>query len=195
VIETFGDLRQWFRERLEAALERRHLRADPETRAYLVELMAAIGIGRRRSPGDVPLALQLKEAREAASGAERLALYRALGDEALCLSGFFADHLERRGISHGYVCSMGGGAYESASVLAIQAPSQAIRTTVYRDLAASFERYAEVLDDVRESTALRTPQDIVRLYDKWRRTGSPRIAERLSEAGVYPAPGAPTTLH
>ena len=42
-----------------------------------------------------------------------------MGDDALCLSGLFADHLERRGISQAYVETMGGGAYESAGVLAL----------------------------------------------------------------------------
>lgn len=186
MIETFMDLRQWFGERVEAALERQQVEAGAGTRRYLVELLAAVGAGRRRTPGHVPLALQLAEAREAPAGAERLRLYREIGDDALCLSGFFSDHLERRGLSADYVHSMGEGAYQSAGVLALHSSSEAARSQVYRELAGSFPTFAQVLDEVRESTVLRTPQDIVKLYDKWRRTGSPRIAERLTEEGVYP---------
>jgi len=72
---------------------------------------------------------------------------------------------------------------------------EAARIGVYRELAALFAPITRVLDDVRESTALRTPQDIVRLYDKWRRTGSPRIAARLSAEGVYPGRGPSGTVH
>jgi len=35
-------------------------------------------------------------------------------------------------------------------------------------------------------TSLRTPQDIVRLYDRWRQGRSVAIAERLAAAGVFP---------
>jgi hypothetical protein len=189
VIETFGDLRPWFHERLDDALGRGRVDAQPETRAYLVELLAMVGIGRRGAPGDVPLALQLRDAREA-SGFERLQRYRALGDEALVLNGFFGDHLERRGVSASYVCAVGGSAYESAGTLAQASLSEAVRIPVYRELASKFARFCEVLDEVRESTVLRTPQDIVRLYDKWRRTGSSKAAERLGEEGVFPT--APT---
>jgi hypothetical protein len=195
VIETFADLRFWFRERLEAALEQRRVEAAESTRAYLVELLSALGVGRRRPPGQRPLALQLADAREADDGLERLRIYRALGDEALCLSGFFSDHLESRGLSAGYVCSMGGGAYENAGVLALQSASESTRVGVYRELSRKFVPFAQVLDEVRESTALRTPQDIVKLYDRWRRTGSPRLAERLSAEGVYPARAGGKTLH
>lgn len=192
MIETFVDLRHWFHERLEEALSRKAVRSHEGTRAYLVELLAAMGVGRRRTPGHVPLALQLADARDTPPGPERLRRFREIGDEALCLSGLFADHLERRGISPGYVHTMGGGAYESAGVLAMQSATEAARIDVYRELSREFRTFAEVLEEVRESTALRTPQDIVKLYDKWRRTGSARIAERLTEAGVYPTVGKPT---
>jgi len=55
---------------------------------------------------------------------------------------------------------------------------------VYPELAEGFDGYARVLDEVRETTALRTPQDIVRLYDRWRRTRSPLLAERLQAEGT-----------
>jgi hypothetical protein len=194
VIETLVDLRGWFRERLEDALERRRVETGEDTRAYLVELLTALGIGRRRTPGHVPLAFQL-EAALGANGTERLRRYRQLGDEALCLSGLFADHLERRGIAPDYVHTMGGGAYESARVLAMQSASEAAHTPVYRELSRKFDRFAEVLDEVRESTVLRTPQDIVKLYDKWRRTRSPAIAERLCAEGVVPTIDRDPTVH
>ena len=79
--------------------------------------------------------------------------------------------------------------------LAARNAHEAARIEVYRELASLFAPITRVLDDVRESTALRTPQDIVRLYDKWRRTGSPRIAARLSAEGVYPGRGSTDTVH
>ncbi len=180
-IETFGDLRGWFRERLEAALGRRQLAAGEGTRAYLVDLLARVGLGHEHDALSRPLALQLAEAR-AADRAERFRLYRALGDDALYLRGFCTEHLDHRGITGEYVATLGETAYGQAGDLALGSASE-----VYRELAHKFELFADALDDVREGTALRTPSDIVRLYDRWTRTHSPKIAERLTAEGVFPS--------
>lgn len=186
-IEMIGDVRGWFHERLSACLDARQLTVGDETAFYLVELLASAGVGgaRRESLCGRPLVMILGEASQA-DGLERLRLFRLLGDEALYVGGFFVEQLERRGVSEDYVSRLGTQAYETASQLALRSAHEAARVGVYRELAEHFAPLTRVLDDVRESTTLRTPQDIVRLYDKWRRTGSPRIAERLGAEGVYP---------
>ena len=136
-----------------------------------------------------PLAFQLADALEA-EGPERLSRLRHLGDAALYILGFFEDHLERRGVSRSYAVTIGGHAYSNARDLASYHPSEAVRTEVYSELADGFDDYAVVLDDVRQSTVLRTPQDIVKLYEKYKRTGSPRVAMRLQEEGVFLSVGA-----
>ena len=193
-IEMFGDVRGWFHERLTGCMAARGLETRAETTFYLVELLASVVGAPRESLCGRPLVMILAEASEA-EGHERLRLFRTLGDEALYVGGFFADHLERRGVSEEYVARLGTQAYETAGALAQRSAQEATRVEVYRELAACFAPVARVLDDVRESTALRTPQDIVRLYDKWRRTGSPRIAERLTAEGVYPTVRKTDTVH
>lgn len=185
-IEMLGDLRGWFRVRLAEALERRRLSASATTQMYLVELLHAFAVEPAGEALARPLALQLADAVEA-QGVERIRLLRTLGDTALYLSGFFSDHIERRGVSPRYFAAMGERAYSSAGALAPYCPSEAARSPVYVELADEFEAFVETFDDLRETTTLRTPQDIVKLYDKWRRTRSPRIAERLREEGVFPA--------
>lgn len=192
-IETFGDVRGWFHERLTASLDKRGVDATDEAQLYLLELLSRGGLGRAAPTR--PLALLLAEASEA-SGHEQLRRFRTLGDEALYLGGFFADHLDHRGITPEYVSRLGGGAYLTASELAKKSAQEAVHVSVFHELAEKFVSFTEVLDDVRESTSLRTPQDIVRLYDRWRRTGSPRVAERLTAEGVYPTLGrGGPTLH
>lgn len=185
-IETFADLRGWFRERLEAALGQRRVGAGEATRAYLVDLLARVGLGQENETLARPLALQLAEARSAERAPDRLRLYRTLGDDALYLRGFCAEHLDHRGITTDYVATLGETAYDQAGELAPFGASE-----VYRELARKFEPFADALDDVREGTAMRTPTDIVRLYEKWTKTRSPKIAERLSAEGVFPTLGGP----
>ncbi len=189
-IDTSGDLRSWFRERLIAALERRRVPASQTALVYLVELLHGFAVERATADLARPLALQLADAAEA-SGAERIRRLRALGDAALYLAGFFADHLDRRGVTREYFMTMGERAYSSAGALAAYLPSEAPRSPVYSELAEEFEGFVHTLDDVRESTAMRTPQDIVKLYDRWRRTRSPRLAERLRAEGVFPTGEGP----
>lgn len=189
-IDTSGDLRGWFRARLLEALERRRLPASQTAQVYLVELLHGFAVDPETADLARPLALQLAEAVEA-TGIERIRRLRVLGDTALYLAGFFADHLQRRGVSRSYFMSMGERAYSSAGALSVYLPSEAARSPVYSELAEEFEGFVQTLDDVRESTALRTPQDIVKLYDRWRRTRSPRLAERLREEGVFPTESGP----
>jgi hypothetical protein len=105
--------------------------------------------------------------------------------------GFFGDHLRRRGISRDYVVGLGERAYGEAGDLCGRAwrSSDGSLRQVYPELAGRFDVFARVLDEVRETTALRTPQDIVRLYERWRRTKSPTLARRLKEEGVFPQDG------
>ena len=83
-------------------------------------------------------------------------------------------------MSPDYFVSMGGRCYQSASELSIR------RRHMFGELANGFRNLVDVLEEVRETTVLRTPQDIVKLYDTWRRTKSPKVAARLHSAGVFP---------
>lgn len=183
-IEMSGDVRGWFHERLMAALDRQGLPTSETTQVYLVELLASFATDAARIALERPLALQLADAVEA-EGPEKIRRLRVMGDTALYSLGFFEDHLERRGVNRGYVVAMGGRAYSFASTLAAYSPVEGVRRPVYEELADGFEGFVEVLDDVRESTEMRTPQDIVKLYERYKRTRSPRLAERLREEGVF----------
>lgn len=195
MIDTFADLRQWFRERLDKVLARTRIEAALETRAYLVELLGSMGAGARAVLAGEPLVIQLARAQATEPGVQKLRQYRELADEALCLSGFFAEHLERRGLSPGYVHTVGAQGYESAGVLSRLSHAESGRTLVYHELGTRFSDFALVLEEVRETTALRTPQDIVKLYDTWQRTRSDTIAQRLVEEGVFPVASGEKIIH
>lgn len=128
-----------------------------------------------------PLVFQLAKAKEARSKLEQLSLYKRAGDSALFLLGFFSDLVEKKGIQREYVAAMGGTAYSSAADLSPRGFEG-----VYCDLAEGFEEFAAVLDEVRESTSMHTPQDIVKLYDRWKQTKSKSAEDRLNAQGIFP---------
>ncbi|HJK92540.1 MAG TPA: hypothetical protein RMH85_28355 [Polyangiaceae bacterium LLY-WYZ-15_(1-7)] len=186
-IEAHADLRAYFHERVRAAMDRLSVQARPDTELYLVDLLAE---GRRQALAtpDQPLVHRLQEALAAADARERLQILRGMGDAALYTCGFFADHVERRGMSPDYYVAMGGRAYREASSLCNQ------RRATFGELAGGFRGWVRVIGEVREHTMLRTPQDIVKLYDRWRKSRSPEVAARLHAAGVFPqVPGG--SLH
>jgi hypothetical protein len=43
-----------------------------------------------------------------------------------------------------------------------------------------------VLSDVSEQTTTHSAVDVLRLYEKWLRTGSPRDGQRLADRGIVP---------
>jgi hypothetical protein len=191
-VERLGS---YFHDRLVAALARRRTRLDGALQIYLVDLLERHAAAR---PDRVlrPLVEHLSDAVSAPTPRDRLQRYREMGDAALYVCGLFGEHLTARGISRRYVTAMGGHAYLHASHLAAVPGARGIGTAgTYGELASRFDEIAGVLVDVREHTALRTPQDVLRLYERWRRTHSPVLAERLRAAGVYPQTNRGDTLH
>jgi hypothetical protein len=57
---------------------------------------------------------------------------------------------------------------------------------VFSELARKFVGFMDVLADVSERTALSSSADVLRLYEKWLRTGSTRDGQRLVERGIVP---------
>lgn len=188
-IECHADLSAYFRETLLKALATRGIEAPEATEFYLVGLLSAL------SHDTAPLSCSLVEMSlevERARRDERLARLRSVGDQALSVSGLFDEHLERRGISRSYVVELGSRAYRRASHLASASAQRAerARADVFSDLSARFKSYADVLESVREATALGTRDDVLALYERFCKTRSPALAERLLSHGVVSVRGS-----
>jgi hypothetical protein len=195
-IEAHSDIREYFRTCVVSALKRQSVRTQERTEFYLVNLLAEYAVGAPGHDYERPLVDLLTEAM-AADGAEQLRRFRDMGDGALYRTGFFAEHLIQRGIARDYVMAMGGRAYGAARQMAHQyhRSSDASFADVYGELASRFGEFVRVLDDVKERTALRTPQDIIKLYERWRLTQSPVLAQRLRQVGLFPQLNPSKTAH
>lgn len=185
---------EFFREQLGKAMEHQRVSTSAFTEYYLVNLLAGCASSDNlpaAEPGfdETPLALLYVRALRA-SRAERARLLRAMGDTALFVSGFFSDSLERRLVDLDYYRSMGGHAYARLG----SEERLAYGPSVFGELAERFQAFADLLSEVSEASRLTTQQSVVRLYEKWRLTGSRRAAMLLAEQGITPvaaAPGAP----
>ena len=182
-IECHIDLKAFFHEVLTHALATRKVTVPTATEFYLVGLLSALGhdaLALSRSLVELSFDIQGVER------GQRLARLRDVGDHALSVSGLFDAHLERRGISRTYVADLGSRAYRTAGQLAScsRELGERARAGVFLDLGTHFRTYAEVLEDVREATVLGTPDDVLALYERFCKTGSPVLAERLMALGV-----------
>ncbi len=188
------NLRDYFRESIDAAIEHQGVKVDPHAAHYVVNLLTLFSRSEDlyEDHGDAygikPLALMMVDAVDAPTIAERNFSLQRIGDVALFISGFFADSLAHKLVDLDYYIHMGGNAYGSLS--------EEIRGTfrgralagVYKELARKFQIVVDVLNEVRDSTRQSSDIDLLRTYEVWLRTGSKRAAELLKQNGVIPMP-------
>ncbi len=135
---------------------------------------------------------------EAAAG-ERFRRLRALGDHALYALGFFGGHIERRASTAATSPAWARARTPTPPRCSARARGRAPRgeqrtPDVLAELAAKFDRFAAVLADVAEGTlacGARDERSVVKLYERWLKTGSSRLAERAGRARHRPHPRAP----
>jgi hypothetical protein len=175
---------EFFREQVEAACERQHVVAQPLTAYYVVNLLtdfthlgtSAVG---EAMTSDEPLALRLARAMHSGGADQRLA-FRQVGDLSLFISGFFSDSLRRGLVDIDYYVSLGGYAYGSL------AANEDVLSPIFAELSEKFGRFVDVLSDVSERSSLTSDSDLLRLYERWLRTGSRRNGNLLAERGIVP---------
>ena len=63
------------------------------------------------------------------------------------------------------------------------------------ELAAKFQLLVDALNEVSEMAHTHTDQDILRLYEIWMKTGSPRAYNILRRLGVAPVPAGARSEH
>lgn len=174
---------EYFRGLVERALEHQRLRASDATTFYVVKLLARFAESGQTgldAEAAEPLAIRLANALQSGGAKQREGL-RRVGDESLFLSGFFSDSLNRKLVDIDYYIALGGCAYGSLARCGKEA-----RAEVFDELAGRFAGFVDVLAEVSERTSLTSNADLLRLYERWLRTGSRRNADILAERGIVP---------
>lgn len=180
---------EFFKELVDGALSHQRLDAQEMTAYYVVQLLASFLQRNVTSPGgdETPLAVRLGRALDS-GGLQQRATLREIGDVSLFMSGFFAESLTRKLVDVDYYISIGGCAYNALSRVETDTFS-----TVFAELAEKFVGFVDVLNEVSERTTCASNADLLRLYEKWVRTGSRRSGQLLVERGVVPNASIRTT--
>jgi hypothetical protein len=187
-----SSLREFFRDAFHAASEKQHLDIDEHAEQYVVNLLTMFSRADafyERTPEGLrikPLAHMLAEALEAPTPSARQRSLQRLGDVSLFVAGFFARSFARKLIDIDYHIAMGGNAYSSLADTMQRSLSGRCVAAVYAQLAQKFQRLVDALNEVSEMSYRHTDADILRLYEVWLKTGSPRAHGLLSQLGVQP---------
>lgn len=178
---------EYFKELVDEALARQRVAAGELTAFYVVHLLASFVHRPDRSrseggwPNDAePLAFRLVQALESGGLRQRSSL-REIGDLSLFVSGFFSDSLNRKLVDVDYYVAIGGHAYN-----ALSRQEADHLAPVFAELGEKFVGFVDVLSEVSERTFCASNADLLRLYEKWLKTGSRRSGQLLVERGVVP---------
>lgn len=195
------NLREFFHDSMQTALRQQHVAVDDHTEHYVVNVLTTFARSEElyeRTPEGVrlrPLAHMLAEASEAKSPQQRDGALRRLGDVSLFIAGFFAQSFARKLVDVDYHIAMGGRAYGTlAENMRSTMRGQAV-ATVFLELAQKFQRLVDVLNDVAEMSYTHSDKDILRQYEIWMKTGSPRAYSILKRLGVEPVAVAARSEH
>jgi len=186
------NLREFFHDSVQQALRHQHVAVEDQTEQYLVNVLTTFARADTlyEKTGDSvrlkPLACMLADAMEAPGSEQQRQLLQRLGDVSLFMAGFFAHSFARKLIDIDYHIAMGGRAYASLADNLRGRMRGAVLATVFAELAGKFQRLVDVLNDVADMARPTTDRDLLRLYEIWLKTGSPRARQLLGELGVVP---------
>ncbi len=202
-IVAAGSVSEFFLEVVEDAIKARRVEATGGATSYLVCLLSdyAKPDVRAEEPLERPLAFLLDEALHTVEPGQRFDRLRALGDGVLYACGFFGEHFEARGVATTYVMGIGTTAYGAASSM-LRVPSATTEQAapaldIYGELSSKFPVFVDVLSEVADATSAHnaaSAKQVLKLYERWLKTGSDRIAQALGAHGLVPARGGKGVL-
>jgi len=175
---------EFFKEQVEGAMQRQHLHASDWTVYYIVNLLTSFVSPARleQMNTEEPLGVRLARALATEGGPRRDDL-RRIADNSLFLAGFFGDSLQRRLVDLDYYISLGGYAYSR-----LAGDDDDAFADVFGELAEKFVPVVDVLSDISDRSRS-SNRDVLRVYERWLRTGSQRDRTLLVERG-FTAPAS-----
>jgi hypothetical protein len=191
-IASTVDVDGFFRELVGQAISQSGFEPSSAGASYVVSLLAD-SAKPNASPLNVmgdesSFTLLLAKALES-HGAARFEKLRLLGDGVLYVSGFFSEHLERRGLAPYYVRGLGATAYGSAASMLRGVGASSTGPDVFSELSHNFERFVQLINVVSAELSARAVRDdvsLLEMYERWLKVQSDHLAELLIAQGVLP---------
>jgi hypothetical protein len=180
-----------FSEVVKEACQNRQIKAELAVEAYLVQLLQyyldsknlhqPLQDSTEKAP-DTFAEMYLQAINSETT--KRKELMRIVADKSLYLTGFFADSLHRKTVDIEYYADIGAAAYSNLHTWT----KEDSLANVYKTFSIRFMDFVEVLNYISEKSQVQADQNVLRLYDRYLRTGSELAREKLTELGVVTIP-------
>ena len=131
-----------------------------------------------------PLALIYHQAHHEQASA-RIKTFKALGDFSLFTTGFFPDSFNRKVIDLDYYIVLGRSAYGHLSQI-LERVNRSSFNLLFDELAEKFVSITNILSEISSTSATQWNDGILRVYERWLKTGSRRDERLLFSRGVIP---------
>jgi hypothetical protein len=179
----------FFREVVVDAFAQRKVKTFPLAESYLIKLLTHFvstnhlfdvdsesGLHRQETLAEMFLKATSDER------GPRVDLLKKLGDVSLYVSGVFGDSLNNKTVDIDYYADMGGLAYSNLASIVKEDTFRHL----YREYSERFLDYVEVLNFVSQKVFIQNNENLLRLYERYVRTGSEIAKETLIERGIIP---------
>jgi hypothetical protein len=186
-------LTQYFLEEIQKALKNQQVHTDRIVEIYLATMLAEFSrsetLFARKDEDlkDKPLAVIYAEAMVGLSSA-KIRLFKYVGDCSLFIAGFFSDSFQRKIIDVDYVIMLGAISYARLHQMFWKRIEDSHFSGLFHDLSERFPTYVNVFSEISEESRIQSSRDILRLYEKWLKTKSTRMAKQLIAQGIQPNP-------
>lgn len=192
MMSLFVSPNEFFSEVVKEGLRQRRVETFPRAESYLVQLLQHYLDAKnlfepetdengQRRPKTLAETYLLASQSEPAL---RIEMLKKLGDRALYISGFFGDSLNRKIVDVDYYVDMGGAAYRDLA----EVVSDDGLARVYSTFSSRFVQYVDVLTYISQKSFVHSNEGVLRLYDRYLRTGSELAREKLNEMGIVTMP-------
>lgn len=184
--------REYFVEMVDHGLTKRNVKVVPAVQNYLVGLLEhyldarnlfdqAVNEQGQKTPTTLA---EMYLTASTSQTPEKLELLKKLGDRSLYISGFFGDSLNRKLVDIEYYANMGGAAYGSLAEIS----KEDTTAQIYKTFSHRFIEFVDVLTYISQQSFVHTDEGLLRLYDRYLRTGSELAKDKLVEMGVLTLP-------
>jgi hypothetical protein len=187
----FVSPKDFFKEAVRDAFSKRKIETFPMAEDYLVNILEHYVIAAhlheeelvdekgQKKPTTLAETLLIAAQSDHSTKVDML---KKLGDRTLYVCGFFSDSFERKVIDVDYCAEMGGTAYR---ILA-QSTKEDTLCQVYHLYSKKFLAFVEALNYISEKSHLQSSDNVLRIYDRYIKTGSELAREKLSKLGIVP---------
>lgn len=190
IIKKYQTLQEFFHQRVHDAASSQKVDISPDVEFYLVCLLAHFSRTENFFQQDEQgrnelkaLALRLADAAFTEKADQKFVHLKSLADSALYHAGVFFDGLLNKVIDVDYYIDLGGATYQNLAHLSTHHRKKPL-AEIFSSLSRQFAVLAEVVHVCCEQEVATTDADLLRLLDRYLKTGSQKAKEILEEKGI-----------